>query len=272
MKTNRQTLSLLCLLLSMLPINDISSLQNKEPFPLNMSEDSVDDMYSTCEEEMEKTVKETYFKKEMSNGLFKRAWNSATKCTKRNLQSKDKEDEALTENHLRAICIYTDGATGLYVKFNKAVRTGRKDYGSSFQFHFLHFWLTRAVQILSGNENCHKTYRRTKSTFSGEVNKEVRFGTFTSTSKLTNLTHFGEKTCFKITTCSGAFFKKYPVLQDKEQEVLIPPYEKFNITKKCQDKDCKQLENLPDCETVYVLESTGVQSNLDCQIAKHIII
>lgn len=157
-----------------------------------MAEDSVDDMYSTCEDKMEKTVSETYFKNELNNGVFKKVWDKAKQCTERNLKAKDKEDEALTEKHLRAICVYTAG-TNFYKLFNTAVKIGKKDYGSSFQFHSLHFWLTRAVQILNNNKNCQTTYRRTTATFSGEVNNKIRFGNFTSTSKLSTLTHFGKK-------------------------------------------------------------------------------
>lgn len=233
-----------------------------------MQEDSVDDMYSTCKNEMEKKVNDEYFNNEFNRELFKKAWNHAKQCTERDLKSKDPEDEALTENHLRAICVYTGGVFDFYEKFNEAVKTERKNYGSSFPFHFLHFWLTTAVQILNKNNKCHITYRRSKSKYAGKVNEEIRFGTFTSSSKLPDLTRFGRTTCFNITTCSGAYLKKYPVLKDKEQEVLIPPYEKFKITKKCGNEKCKWSENLADCETVYVLKSTGVQSNLDCQLVK----
>lgn len=215
---------------------------------------------------MTRIVKIRYFKAEIKSEPFKGVWKRAEKCANRTLP-KD-VDEALTKNHVQAICAYTAGADGLYKIFNVAVRTQRTGYGSTFKFHFLHFWLTRAVQILSNNQKCHETYRRTTAEFDGRVNDEIRFGTFTSTSKLSDLTSFGDVTCFKIKTCSGAFLKEYPVLRNKEQEVLIPPYEKFRITKKCETKECKKLENLIDCKVVFVLKSAGVQSNLDCQVAK----
>nr|XP_054599525.1 erythroblast NAD(P)(+)--arginine ADP-ribosyltransferase-like [Nothobranchius furzeri] len=115
------------------------------------------------------------------------------------------------------------------------------------------------------------TYRRPK-TFTGMVNQEIRFGIFASSSILSNLSQFGYAMCYKINTCNGAYLKEYPVLGKFEQEVLIPPYEKFRITKKYETKECKSAENLSDCEIGYVLESTGVLSNLDCQLTKCIII
>ncbi|KAK7910188.1 hypothetical protein WMY93_014872 [Mugilogobius chulae] len=74
--------------------------------------------------------------------------------------------------------------------------------------------------------SCQTTYRRSKLKFTGEVNQEIRFGAFASTSKRTDLTTFGKETCFHIKTCFGAYLKHYPILGDHEQEVLIPPYEK----------------------------------------------
>ncbi|XP_038132898.1 erythroblast NAD(P)(+)--arginine ADP-ribosyltransferase-like [Cyprinodon tularosa] len=229
--------------------------------PLDMAEESVDDRYSTCVTKMEEKVKNIYFKNEAKNTLFGEVWKKAENCAQRNLKEREKGDEALTKDHMQAICLYTAGGKENFYKiFNNAVKTMRNYYGSSFQFHSLHFWLTRAIQILK-QPGCHITYRRTKTKFTGDVNKEIRFGTFTSSSNLSNLTNFGKKTCFKIETCYGAFLKKYPKLKDHEKEWLIPPYEKFKITSK------GKTEGLFDCENVYTLKSTGVLSNLDCSIS-----
>lgn len=208
-------------------------------------------------------VKDKYFEKE-NTGKFADVWKKAETCANRNLKHRNKGDEALTKDHMQAICVYTSDDQKFYKTFNDAVRTKRKIYGNSFPFHSLHFWLTSAVQILNNNRKCQITYRRTKSAFTGKVAQIIRFGFFASTSLSPGLKRFGEKTCFKITTCSGAVLKKYPHLEDKEQEVLIPPYEMFNITKK---REKKFVENLTDCEVVYFLQSAGVQSNLDCHAA-----
>ncbi|XP_054897135.1 erythroblast NAD(P)(+)--arginine ADP-ribosyltransferase-like isoform X2 [Poeciliopsis prolifica] len=236
--------------------------QDDRSIPLDMVDSSVDDMYSTCATKMEAKVKGTYFKKEMRD-VFKNVWISSEKCAKKKIKERERGDGALTKDHLQAICAYTAGGPeNLYKTFNDAVRTNRAQYSSTFPFHSLHFWLTRAIQVLKTRDGkCRTTFRRTKSQFTGVVSKVIRFGTFTSTSNLPTLTSFGTTTCFEIRTCHGAYLKKYPKLGDKEQEVLIPPYETFKIISK--DKPIQQLS---DCKTVYILNSTGVQSNLDCQL------
>uniref|UniRef100_A0A8C9Y728 NAD(P)(+)--arginine ADP-ribosyltransferase n=1 Tax=Sander lucioperca TaxID=283035 RepID=A0A8C9Y728_SANLU len=225
-----------------------------------MVQDAVDDMYLGCHNKMMKRINSIYFKKENKMSPFNDVWKKAQGCANEKLQRKDKGDEALTKDHMQAICVYTSYYKKFYGIFNDAVRTNRTIYGISFPYHSLHFWLTSAVQILSNNINCHTTYRRTNSEFSGDVNQIIRFGFFASSSHKTTLTHFGKKTCFKIKTCSGAFLKHYSSLGDHEQEILIPPYEKFKITGK---KRGSFVEGLSDCENVYILVSAGVDSNLN---------
>ncbi|KAM4584091.1 ecto-ADP-ribosyltransferase 4-like [Odontesthes bonariensis] len=264
MKANMVVFALLCLLFCWMHTIGSKKIirifpSRDDSFPLNMAKDSVDDMYSGCGKKMEKIVKEKYFKNELSNEVFRSAWEKAKNCANRNKKTNE-DDKALTDYHKHAICVYTSGYRGFYEKFNEAVRTNRTIYDTLFPYHSLHFWLTGAVQILK--KRCFTTYRRTKAEFIGKVKQIIRFGSFTSTSKLSNLTQFGEKTCFKIQTCSGAYLKEYPLLRDREQEVLIPPYEQFKITKKCKSR------KILDCEMVYVLKSAGNKSNLNCHVAK----
>ncbi|XP_047434959.1 ecto-ADP-ribosyltransferase 4-like [Mugil cephalus] len=229
-----------------------------------MVKDAVDDMYFSCNAKMEQTVKDRYFKKEnSSNSIFGKAWKNAESCTKNALNKKEKIDQALTKDHMKAICVYTAGNPKIYDVFNEAVRTNRKVYGTSFKYHSLHYWLTSAVQILNTNQACHDTYRRTKAAFTGSVNQIIRFGSFTSSSLFANLTQFGDKTCFKIKTCLGAYLKDYSKLSH-EKEVLIPPYEMFKITNIIKNK-----KNDLECDMVYFLESAGLQSNLNCKTAKN---
>ncbi|XP_067438148.1 ecto-ADP-ribosyltransferase 5-like [Thunnus thynnus] len=244
---------------SILPIYCLSgsSPPPPDPIPLNMVPEAVDDKYEGCTEEMEKKVKSTYFNKE-NVGTLKMVWE---KCSK----IKHPEDEALTINHMLAICVYT--SNDIYAEFNQAVRTGKSIYGSTFPFHSLHYWLTTAIQTLHRNQkkqDCQTAYRKTNKEFTGKVNDIIRFGMFASSSKRTNLTDFGNKTCFKIETCSGAYLKHYSLYPDQE-EVLIPPYEKFKITKIIKGRG--KFPDLEDCEKVFVLVSTRDQSNLNCKAA-----
>ncbi|KAM9363646.1 erythroblast NAD(P)(+)--arginine ADP-ribosyltransferase-like [Symphorus nematophorus] len=224
-----------------------------------MSDDAVDDMYFGCHEEMMKTVKNKYFEEEKCKGPFEEAWNEAEECAERNL--KHIGDKPLTKAHLQAICAYTGDK--VYNVFNAAVRTERSSYGSSFQYHSLHFLLTSAIQILNSNYHCHTTYRRNNIDFTGEVNQIIRFGGFASSSFRTDLSWFGNKTCFKIKTCAGAFLKNYSSFGSREEEVLIPPYEMFKITQIIEGQ--VRIQGLTDCEVVYILESAGVKSNLNCK-------
>nr|XP_046264737.1 ecto-ADP-ribosyltransferase 4-like [Scatophagus argus] len=274
MKENMQIVALLCLFLCCMQTAGSEKIslisEEKKSIPLNMVEDAVDDMYFGCNETMMKMINK-YFEKE-KNEPFGEVWNSSESCTNRSLeyQKNETEDKALTKDHMQAICVYTSNHIydnkshdEFYKTFNTAVRTNRNIYRTAFKFHFLHFWLTSAVQTLNNEKKCHTSYRRTSSNFTGDVNQTIRFGSFASTSYDTTLTVFGNETCFKIKTCLGAFLKKYSYFED-EEEVLIPPYEKFKIKEKIQDKS---VEGLNDCEVVYILESDGIASNLNCQVA-----
>uniref|UniRef100_UPI0037E78651 ecto-ADP-ribosyltransferase 5-like n=1 Tax=Semicossyphus pulcher TaxID=241346 RepID=UPI0037E78651 len=246
-------------------INSIFSQGKPDPsIPLGMVKDAVDDMYSDCKAKMSEKVKDKYFKEE-NKELFKKVWRNAKKCAERNVRHKEKGDEALTKEHLQAICVYTSGNQMFYDQFNRAVRTSREEYGTTFPFHSLHFWLTSAIQVLNPKKQCLTSYRRTNTKFTGQVNQMIRFGYFASSSRSTKLTQFGTKTCFEINTCHGAYLKKYPHLKDHEEEVLIPPYEIFKISKEMKNK---HKAKLGDCKVVYVLKSIGTYSNLNCKAAK----
>lgn len=218
---------------------------------------------------MEDEVENKYFLEEDITH-FEAAWKSASKCRDRSLRDQEKENGRLTKNQIQAVCLYTSNymfkKDGLkfYQHFNSQVRTMKTQY-PSFKFKSLHFWLTSAIQILSNDQECITTYRRTGEKFIGKVNQLIRFGFFASSSFEPEMTRFGKKTCFKITTCLGAPLKNYAYLRDEEKEVLIPPHEMFNITKISK----KNFGNLADCENVYFLESAGIQSNLNCHAIKN---
>ncbi|XP_031696882.1 erythroblast NAD(P)(+)--arginine ADP-ribosyltransferase-like [Anarrhichthys ocellatus] len=270
MEGNMQMFAPMCLLLCwMLPvcsmkISFIVSLPEANlGIQMNMVETAVDDMYIGCNETMTTMIKDKYFKEE-NTGKFADVWKRAQRFVEKRLKNRDKGDEALTKDHMQAICVYTAEYPKFYGTFNDEIQKGMSTYRTSFPFHSLHFWLTSAVQILNNNKNCHTSYRRTHSQYSGNVNQIMRFGFFASSSYKTTQYCFGKKTCFKIKTCSGAFLKHYPCLGKEEQEVLIPPYEKFKIIKKTKGL---YVEGLVDCEVVYILESAGVHSNLNCNAA-----
>ncbi|KAF7642007.1 hypothetical protein LDENG_00266390 [Lucifuga dentata] len=215
---------------------------------MDMAENSVDDMYNGCRAQMSQMV-ETKYKEELERVKNWQLYEEKAPSV----------DKALTKDHFQAICVYTTSL--FYFTFNEAVRTGSEKYGTSFQYHAFHFLLTTAVQLLKENQPCYTSYRRSDLKFTGNVGQIIRFGYFVSSSFRKDLTEFGVKTCFKIWTCGGAFLKDYSHIFD-EQEVLIPPYEKFKITKILHDEDVES--GLRHCKVIYILEHAGVSSKLNC--------
>ncbi|XP_042170694.1 NAD(P)(+)--arginine ADP-ribosyltransferase 2-like [Oncorhynchus tshawytscha] len=226
---------------------------------LSIVPSSVDDMYIACTLETKQMVKDTYLPNEIEkNVIFKSAWSEAEMCAK-NVENRFKTDNSkynpteLEHDHVKAICAYSGVNPKIHDMFNKAVLSEKDDH--SFQFHSLHFLLTDALHLLKKTQlKCHKTFRRTKNDFEGEVGQEIRFGFFASSCTEKDLLKlaFGDKSCFEIDTCFGADLKSYPILGNFEKEVLIPPYEVFCITA------VLKKENDPNlwCDVVYQLHST----------------
>lgn len=224
-----------------------------------MQLDSVDDKYEGCAKNMTNLVNNIFFPREHVNAsLFERAWNVAMREP-----SCENPGNGLTKDHCIALYLYTGDA--VYFAFNSAVRKGRTMYNTwAYEWYSFQFLLTEAMQILQPKANCRVTYRRTKNYYDKNVkNTEMRFGQFASSSlsRYKNL-NFGSKSCFQIWTCYGAYISKYSVYEN-EEEVLIPPYETFVIT----DVLSKTATTDLWCETVYVLNSTGTRSDLNCAVA-----
>uniref|UniRef100_A0A4W5MS95 NAD(P)(+)--arginine ADP-ribosyltransferase n=1 Tax=Hucho hucho TaxID=62062 RepID=A0A4W5MS95_9TELE len=245
------------------------------PIPLDMVPNSVDDKYKHCTEKMYKKVQEKYLPNENSTvGIFKQAWMKAEGCaTIEKVKQRFKKDKSkynpveLTHDHIKAICAYTAEVPDIYSVFNQAVRTNRTEYTTSFHFHSLHFLLTDAIRLLKLNQKtCHTTYRRTNMEFVSKVNKVIRFGFFASSSLDKGISQkFGDKSCFEIKTCFGAYLKSFPKLGYHEKEVLIPPYEVFRVTAVLKKENYKNLW----CDVVYTLKSiTKPRSNLNCKLFK----
>ncbi|XP_067284794.1 ecto-ADP-ribosyltransferase 5-like [Pseudorasbora parva] len=233
-------------------------------FPLDMAESSVDDLYVGCKNSMGDRVKTELLEKELNElRKFRIVWQDAENNAKI-------PNDNLTWNHSVAIYVYTNSGFDLYKDFNDAVRTNKHEYqnrNSKYTWYSLQFLLTEAIQILKETQNgCKSTYRGTNVEFNKNVlNSEVRFGSFASSSlNRTVAEEFGSTSCFEIRTCEGADVSGYSTFPN-EEEVLIPPYEKFKVT------DVKTRTDHEDlwCETVYVLESSGVRSDLNCALFKN---
>ncbi|KAI3372960.1 hypothetical protein L3Q82_023393 [Scortum barcoo] len=183
-----------------------------------------------------------------------------------------KGSKVLGKEQIVALYAYTSASGNIYKDFNAAVRSQRSQYKTTFRYHAFHFYLTVALQALKARERgldeiCFTVYRRDAHYFSQNVlNKEIRFGSFASSSKgqYINAETFGDASCFEIYTCSGADVSFFSKFGDAEGEVLIPPYEVFKVTA-IQTRSEKR--KLP-CDVVYTLKSTHFFSNLDCSLFK----
>ncbi|XP_048012681.1 erythroblast NAD(P)(+)--arginine ADP-ribosyltransferase-like [Megalobrama amblycephala] len=229
-------------------------------FPLDMALNSVDDKYDGCTGDMTHLVETEYLKRELNNSEsdFKKSWQDFD-----SKNNSTKPEHNMTRNHSVAIYVYTDRK--VYGVFSNDTRYGKQNYtNDTYKWYSLHFLLTKAIQILKETQDkCILTYRNTKVKFNESVkNTTVRFGQFASSSYNPNKAKFfGNVSCFEIYTCYGANVTKYSKFPH-EQEVLIPPYEMFNVIDVKSIRDFKNLR----CETVYTLNSTGTQSDLNCAL------
>ncbi|XP_043090250.1 erythroblast NAD(P)(+)--arginine ADP-ribosyltransferase-like [Puntigrus tetrazona] len=225
-------------------------------YPLDMALNSVDDQYHGCTREMAQQVETRYFNRELNNRRtnFKIAWEEGEKNIKN-------PENNLTRNHSIAIYMYTGDK--VFRLFNNATRYSKQNYtAETYEWYSLHFLLTEAIQILKATQNaCYDTYRGTNFKYNF-LNTTVRFGSFASSTFVRNKTRFfGNASCFEIKTCHGAEVTNYSKLS-REREVLIPPYEMFKVTAVRNRMDQPDLW----CETVYVLNSNGTRSDLNCAL------
>ncbi|XP_063074171.1 GPI-linked NAD(P)(+)--arginine ADP-ribosyltransferase 1-like [Engraulis encrasicolus] len=246
---------------------------NETVLLLNMLENSVDDQYSGCREKMLDLVEHKYLKHELKhekhkNEVFSKAWEDEE------WKGHCREDpgHGLTKNHCLALRMLTSikedsyrslssGINDLYESFRDAVRKRKISYRNlKFKWYSMQFLVTDALQILNNasNHKCKWTYHGTKVRFHENVlNKEIRLGSFVSTSvKKYKATQSGTASCFEIYTCHGASMVNFSIYDDMD-EVLIPPYEKFEVI---------NTEKSTWCDTVYVLNSTGTSSKLNCVV------
>nr|XP_019939302.1 PREDICTED: NAD(P)(+)--arginine ADP-ribosyltransferase 2-like [Paralichthys olivaceus] len=231
-----------------------SGLSSLNRIPLSLSLESVDDMYYSCTQKMLIKVKRHYLPRSTREGLHT---THTKRCALRAMKTKDIYDP-VSWDHFRALCAYTAGS---YDDLNRAVRRGKASYKKTFEFHALHFLLSDAIRLLKLNQRgCYTTYRRSKLLYSGEAGQTMRFGSFASSSLNKDLRQFGQRTCFEIKTCFGAYLKSYSEFDSDEDEVLIPPYEMFNIV--AVDTSG---ENVLQCDVYYKLETAGIYSSLNCQ-------
>ncbi|XP_029457841.1 GPI-linked NAD(P)(+)--arginine ADP-ribosyltransferase 1 [Rhinatrema bivittatum] len=229
---------------------------------LDMALTSFDDQYVGCAEAMEAELPWINQTEYTTNKDYAEAWKAA-----RSKWEERKKSVVLPhgfkEEHAIAILAYSTNSP-LHKVFNEAVREAgrsREYYLKNFNFKTFHFLLTKALQILDQEDSpkCHRVYRGIQGIrFKSEEKRPVRFGQFTSSSlSKENALQFGQDTLFNIETCYGAIIKNFSFFP-LEEEVLIPPFEKFKVTNFTKGQD----------RTLINLHSLERSSIYNCEFAK----
>ncbi|XP_006885790.1 PREDICTED: T-cell ecto-ADP-ribosyltransferase 1-like [Elephantulus edwardii] len=124
-----------------------------------MAYDAFDDQYEGCSEEMEKKAPQLLKEELEANKHLEVQWEEAKKRWKE-IKNTISSSRQLNDFHGTAIVAYTGP---IYEEFNKAVREFRQN-SQYFQFKALHYYLTRAIQILQTGE-CYTVYRGCETKF-----------------------------------------------------------------------------------------------------------
>ncbi|XP_031752119.1 ecto-ADP-ribosyltransferase 5-like [Xenopus tropicalis] len=219
-----------------------------ETYQLRYKSDAFDDQYIGCADKMEKHMF-LVLKKEKLNREFGSAWDNATEKWEEIEPTLELPDEFRDEYGI-ALLVYTNDypeGNPIFRQLNNnvsAAGVSRDHYMREFHFKALHFYLTRALQLLK--PDCNRTltaYRGSDATYS--LSSLFHFRQFTSSSLDKKVAlRFGMGSVFRIETCFGASIRDFSFFP-AEAEVLIPVTEQFRFV--------KQVKSL------YVVESTGVQ-------------
>ncbi|XP_032918468.1 NAD(P)(+)--arginine ADP-ribosyltransferase 2-like [Catharus ustulatus] len=231
-----------------------------EEKPLDMAPDSFDDQYQNCSHDMEDQLPAMNISDSQKNSLFAQVWVKAVA----EWQRRGSPVPPLS-SPAQAIAIMAYTMKDLYKEFNEEVRVaGRspQEYRDNFHFKTLHFLLTDALATLGDaqkGKKCHSVFRGVKNIlFKAKPGATIRFGQFASSTLRENIIHkFGNTTVFKAQTCHGAYIQAFSYNTD-EEEVLIPPFETFNVTKVIQHGEKVEIH----------LNSIGTYSKYNCEWLK----
>ncbi|XP_075705986.1 erythroblast NAD(P)(+)--arginine ADP-ribosyltransferase-like [Rhinoderma darwinii] len=209
---------------------------------LDMMPDAFDDQYICCEDKMEREMPKI-LAAERANKQFDEMWIKATENWSR---GKLKLPESFKDEYGVAVVLYTmEKPYPIYKQLNGNVSIAgqsRDYYMTKFHFKALHFYLTRALQVLT--KGCAKRFNTYRGSRMGniQVASELRFGQFTSSSLNIDIAEsFGMDPFFILTTCFGVDIADLSAFE--EQEILIPVAEKFS--------------NIKKSGSTYTLQSTG---------------
>ncbi|KAM6158379.1 T-cell ecto-ADP-ribosyltransferase 2-like [Rhynchocyon petersi] len=243
---------------------------------LDMADDAFDDQYEGCTEEMEERAPQLLEEEIGRNPLLKAEWEKAEQRWKKiKTEIENPNSREFIDFHGTAIVAYTGS---IYHTFNKAVREFRQN-PQNFQFKAFHYYLTRALQILSTVDRfvfprrtlCYRVYRACNTTFHYSGRGDVRFGQFasSSTDRHKALEFANRGTMFSITTCLGVKIDEFSYYKE-EKEVLIPGYEVYqNISINNRNKNYVEIQlgnprkGKSNFNCLYSVKNPTVQDNFN---------
>ncbi|XP_021116706.1 ecto-ADP-ribosyltransferase 3 isoform X7 [Heterocephalus glaber] len=243
---------------------------------LDMADNVFDDEYLKCTDRMEMKYVPQLLKEEKANHqLLETVWENA----KAKWESQKPQlflPTKFQDNHGIALMTYISEAkeqTPFYHLFNEAVKMAgqsRKDYIYGFQFKALHFYLTRALQLLrrpcedSYKNVVYKTSQDTSFTFGGQ--NQARLGNFTLAYSAKPEVANDQHIVLTIYTCFGVDVEKF-FGKESERITLIPLSEVFQVSQEkagnnlilhSTNKTCSHYE----CAFVGGLKSENCAENL----------
>lgn len=194
-----------------------------------MATTSFDDQYNGCVDRMQDKVGELD-----DFNADSEAWKNAEAKWNETKASLSVPEGFRAEYAITTLA-YTQLNTLISKIFNWEVESrgeSEEYYLKNFNFKTFHFYLTRAIQVLqnSSSPTCRYTHLHVKGIrFLAEYGSMARFGHFVSSSlNRTQDTNCWGDTYFTIKTCYGAYIKDFS-FHPEEEEVLIPPFEMFQV-------------------------------------------
>ncbi|XP_010704570.1 NAD(P)(+)--arginine ADP-ribosyltransferase 2-like [Meleagris gallopavo] len=232
--------------------------------PMDMAPHSFDDQYEGCGHMMWGELQKVNYTEFTQNYVYANGWRKAAAVWQKSWGHLSHPPQLRREQAI-AVLAYT-AAGKLYQQLNAATRRGGRShhtYLQSYHFKTLHFLLTQALQALrkSDPNECYNVYRGVGGIrFTAEKGRAVRFGQFTSTSLNKEVANqFGRDTFFEMKTCHGVPIKQLSFFE-YEDEVLIPPFEVFEITNFSIVNGRNQIH----------LKSKEKKSNHNCELLKRL--
>uniref|UniRef100_A0A8C3UFP7 NAD(P)(+)--arginine ADP-ribosyltransferase n=1 Tax=Catharus ustulatus TaxID=91951 RepID=A0A8C3UFP7_CATUS len=228
---------------SVSPVSPHATNATPVAVPLDLVPDSFDDRYRGCGRAMAAALPALNRSELRRDGHFAEAWASGrgpSGASGRPLCP------PLSPAQAMALLAYT-APVPLHRIFNAAVRTAgrsRQEYRDNFHFKTLHFLLTDALAALRAAQGprARPGLRSGSVTFaSASLRRRARGASATDTA-------------FEVRTCEGAAVREFSFFPH-EDEVLIPPFETFEVTNVTEGGDTAWIE----------LRHAGTWSKYNCE-------